>query len=268
MTGGEFIVLLTLGIVAAFVAIVVGVFRLVFRVGHVGARRAWAGMANSSRSLFGPEGSPEELCKALLKKHLDLSPGVQGGLSLTCSGCRGRLDFISDRTEIRFRLDGRVKGSFQVSTATFMTQLAEDDPDAFRIRGSESLYQETFSDPELGRMLRDWRVPFEWKFGPEESLLHLRGIPRDEEELWRWLKGSYRLLQSVPGFEPELVVEDAARPSLSLANGLCQICGGSLGEGFVVVCRRCSTPHHEDCWTYAGECSTFACRERRFVRAS
>jgi hypothetical protein len=50
---------------------------------------------------------------------------------------------------------------------------------------------------------------------------------------------------------------------------LCQVCGegpaadGSTGE--VVVCRRCKSPHHRDCWIYNGACSTYGCREKRFL---
>ncbi len=46
--------------------------------------------------------------------------------------------------------------------------------------------------------------------------------------------------------------------------GRCQVCGSELLER-VVRCASCRTPHHRECWDYARECSTFACRERRFV---
>lgn len=46
--------------------------------------------------------------------------------------------------------------------------------------------------------------------------------------------------------------------------GQCQVCGTEMREG-VVHCARCQTPHHEECWRYMGECSTFACKETRYV---
>ena len=49
----------------------------------------------------------------------------------------------------------------------------------------------------------------------------------------------------------------------STSPGRCQVCGSELTER-VVRCVKCRTPHHRECWEYAGECSTFACRERRF----
>jgi hypothetical protein len=268
MTGGEFFGLLVLAIVAGIVTIIAGVFRLVYRLGDRGARRAWSALQQSSRSLFGPDGSPEELCPRLLAKHVELSPGIQGGLSFECSGCQGRLDFIAEWTEIRFQLDGRAKDTCEVSTASFMTQLAEEDPDAFRVRGNEELYRKVFADSELAWMLRSWRVGFEWSVRPAEFLLRIRALPRNGEELWRWLKGAYRLLEAVPGFEggPSVQITTVSQPSL--AESLCQICGASLGQGAVVYCRSCATPHHEDCWGYAGECSTFACKERYFMRSS
>jgi hypothetical protein len=43
---------------------------------------------------------------------------------------------------------------------------------------------------------------------------------------------------------------------------VCQICGESITHE-LVHCRRCKTPHHEDCWEYFGGCSTFGCGEKR-----
>lgn len=43
----------------------------------------------------------------------------------------------------------------------------------------------------------------------------------------------------------------------------CPMCGGAVSDGRV-ACRRCRTPHHRECWEYAGGCSMFACGETRF----
>ncbi len=184
----------------------------------------------------------------------------------SCSGCPGRLDFIAGMTEIRFEVDGRARARLEVSTPSFVTRLAEDDPDALRVRGSEDLHREVFRDEELSALLRNLEASFEWTFGPSGFFLQIRDLPRDEEELWRWLKLAFRLLEAVPGFEREESVDLSGIARASLAESQCQVCGASLGQGAVVYCRRCATPHHEECWTYATECSTFACRERRFVR--
>lgn len=46
-----------------------------------------------------------------------------------------------------------------------------------------------------------------------------------------------------------------------VGTGECQVCGSKL-EGSIVRCSRCGTPHHQDCWTYTGLCSTFGCGGR------
>jgi hypothetical protein len=46
--------------------------------------------------------------------------------------------------------------------------------------------------------------------------------------------------------------------------GLCPVCAAPLAEG-VVLCDKCRTPHHEECWKYVGQCSTYACKGKRFV---
>ncbi len=245
--------------------IVVGTLRLMFRVADR-AGKLGTTIVSGSRGLFGSGGTPDEILNRLVKRHPGLTLRGSDGLSFTCSGRRGRLDFISNWTEIRFELDGVVSESLEVSTPGFLAQVAEDDPDAFRVRGSRKLYEELFKNPALAAMLRWWTVPFELRVRPEEFTLQLRAQPLYDEELWRWLKGAFALLQALPG----VGVEDLsvlARPTpAALSESLCQVCGSTMGQPPVVYCRRCRTPHHEECWVYAGRCSTFACQEREFAR--
>lgn len=44
----------------------------------------------------------------------------------------------------------------------------------------------------------------------------------------------------------------------------CRICGEEM-QTEVVICRRCQTPHHRDCWEYAGGCATYGCRETLYL---
>lgn len=46
---------------------------------------------------------------------------------------------------------------------------------------------------------------------------------------------------------------------------ICKICGGKVGNE-VACCARCFTPHHFDCWSFAGQCSIYACggKEHRY----
>lgn len=39
----------------------------------------------------------------------------------------------------------------------------------------------------------------------------------------------------------------------------CPVCSGPL-TGRTCTCGACGTPHHEECWTYAGGCAVYACR--------
>lgn len=42
------------------------------------------------------------------------------------------------------------------------------------------------------------------------------------------------------------------------------MCGGALEPAATVWCRDCSTPHHRDCFAYAGKCAIFGCGCMRF----
>jgi hypothetical protein len=42
------------------------------------------------------------------------------------------------------------------------------------------------------------------------------------------------------------------------AAGLCPICTTPLRDP-IVRCKRCSSPHHQDCWQYLGRCATYGC---------
>ena len=44
----------------------------------------------------------------------------------------------------------------------------------------------------------------------------------------------------------------------------CTVCGDMI-EGEHVVCDRCKTPFHRDCWTFVGGCSTYGCQCKRFT---
>jgi hypothetical protein len=60
-------------------------------------------------------------------------------------------------------------------------------------------------------------------------------------------------IEFVAGDQPQLL--DEAR---------CGVCGDGLASD-VVVCRRCNTPHHRECWLYGGGCATYGCGGRECV---
>lgn len=43
----------------------------------------------------------------------------------------------------------------------------------------------------------------------------------------------------------------------------CLVCG-EVAIIEIVVCRRCQTPHHKECWHYYGSCTTYGCGETRY----
>ena len=44
---------------------------------------------------------------------------------------------------------------------------------------------------------------------------------------------------------------------------LCRVCGERIVLDRI-ECTRCDTPHHKDCWEYAGRCAVYACMETRY----
>ncbi|WP_254506760.1 RING finger protein [Anatilimnocola floriformis] len=59
-------------------------------------------------------------------------------------------------------------------------------------------------------------------------------------------------------------VEGQVRPTISLHDTECQVCGDPLTEN-VVQCQKCKTPHHLDCWQYFGSCSVYGCGHKRCI---
>ena len=39
---------------------------------------------------------------------------------------------------------------------------------------------------------------------------------------------------------------------------ICQVCGEPVSEP-LVLCLRCKTPHHQDCWEFVGSCAIYGC---------
>jgi sarcosine oxidase delta subunit len=56
----------------------------------------------------------------------------------------------------------------------------------------------------------------------------------------------------------EFLVSDQAQ---LLEEAHCGVCGDNLASD-LVVCRRCNTPHHRECWHYGGGCATYGCGGR------
>ncbi|HLY74383.1 MAG TPA: RING finger protein [Planctomycetota bacterium] len=85
----------------------------------------------------------------------------------------------------------------------------------------------------------------------------MEGRPAQELE-WaaRFLRVAIKGRTAVP--------EDASL-KVDASAGDCQVCLEKM-DSRVVYCGKCRTPHHEECWSYMGMCSTYGCREIRFER--
>ncbi len=79
--------------------------------------------------------------------------------------------------------------------------------------------------------LREWPQVLEMKLAAEEIVKLLQSMP-------------------LPGIELGERIE--------CASGLCPICTTPLRDP-VVRCKRCSSPHHHDCWDYLVRCATYGC---------
>jgi hypothetical protein len=58
----------------------------------------------------------------------------------------------------------------------------------------------------------------------------------------------------------EFLAEDEVQP---LGEVTCKVCGERIVDE-MVFCRRCKTPHHADCWHFAGACSVYGCGETQY----
>jgi hypothetical protein len=99
------------------------------------------------------------------------------------------------------------------------------------------------------------------------SLTDLRiRIPRVADRI-EMIESLFEAAERVAGAVHEMVRE-TGYAVLALGTGTtgrCPICVSPL-ENEVVLCMKCRTPHHQGCWHYTGECATFACGGRRWVR--
>lgn len=83
----------------------------------------------------------------------------------------------------------------------------------------------------------------------------------DLEQFVEMTLGLYDQLQLTKTEGIEFVHSDS--PQI-IENANCRICGEEM-QHEIVVCRRCQTPHHRDCWEYAGGCATYGCRETVYL---
>jgi hypothetical protein len=122
------------------------------------------------------------------------------------------------------------------------------------------------------------KEPVEFGVGEVEFVQTYRMGRRTELQFLLRDKPKVRLMEGRPAQELEwaarfLRVAIKGRPAvpenasmkLDASAGDCQVCLEKMNSR-VVYCAQCRTPHHEECWSYMGMCSTYGCREIRFER--
>jgi hypothetical protein len=119
-----------------------------------------------------------------------------------------------------------------------------------------------------------WQIDCLRKLVPDERLYVLI---RDGQMIVQKPWQRTRLEQSVAFIQSALELYDQCM--LAKASGIeflhtdeaqtldqveCKVCGEAIGSD-LVYCRRCKTPHHQECWQYVGICSVYGCRETTFL---
>ena len=97
-----------------------------------------------------------------------------------------------------------------------------------------------------------------------------RQAPQPDQELW-FIEFPPEPVSPVPPEHPllESSTQDAPAvpgpPDVEFEDDppACPVCFGRLEED-VIYCRRCGTPHHRECFRYAGACSIYACGSRQY----
>lgn len=102
-------------------------------------------------------------------------------------------------------------------------------------------------------------------FERETLLVNIATYLREYHSLVRYVDLVLELVDLLTEVDDEGIefVEEHAPPQV--IGSICQICGEEIMDQ-VVFCRRCQTPHHLDCWHYYGACSTYGCREKKYLR--
>lgn len=180
-------------------------------------------------------------------------------------GLWGRLDFISDLTEINVATGDHLRQIVEIVPVGFPRNLFQGSGYLkMRARGSRAEYDRIFGSPAEEQVLLEVGTTYDLRLEPGGMTFRLHGLPNSAAVLGFWLACAYRMIDLIVGFDAAVQVTEVA--DTLAENALCQICGSSLATGDVVRCRSCRTPHHESCWQYTGKCSTFGCGSVRFVR--
>src|SRR5439155_23496495 len=150
----------------------------------------------------------------------------------------------------------------------------------FVIKGNDETKVRDLLTPEMQRVIfRLAELPAKALASAHRYSIHLKWLggtltitkPRGHwsyERLEQFVLLSGELLNAAPpALEDEGDIEFLSEVRQPQAiESQCQVCGEPLIAD-VVYCAGCPTAHHRECWEYFGGCSTYACRQRKYVVA-
>jgi Prokaryotic RING finger family 1 len=107
--------------------------------------------------------------------------------------------------------------------------------------------------------------PFMLQVRPGQLVVRAAGRLQDGPILGLFISRCYDLVRRLNAVALPSGIELGA--TFVPADAKCPVCGTKIDPAPRVLCRKCATPHHAECWAYNDGCSTFACGERRSRRA-
>jgi hypothetical protein len=128
----------------------------------------------------------------------------------------------------------------------------------------ESLAHSVFGGARRGPLIEAIRtlgkyMGFVIDLSRDRLLIRVAEVPDSEVLLARIVAAGRELVAAILENAPAIgVLWDEAGPR---PGARCPVCGSSLGSA-LLHCGKCRTPHHRECWEYAGGCSTYACGGR------
>lgn len=132
-----------------------------------------------------------------------------------------------------------------------------------------------FDEPRLRRLipavtgrqlqqLEQWRggTPVAVILAPPNVTVHKRTRLTTVGEVQEFVRQSVELFEHLRLQQPSEITFATSDEAQVIQQMRCQVCGESI-EHELVVCRRCQSPHHRECWEYAGGCSIYGCGEKQ-----
>ena len=141
----------------------------------------------------------------------------------------------------------------------------------FVVKSNDPAFAREFLDAPLRKVIEDIRGlrgndQVLVSLNSSRLMVRILGLPAGLADLAAFAELSGKvydriqlLWQKSTGIE---ILDEEALPS-DAADPVCQVCGSAVLPENRVYCRRCRTPHHRDCWEFNGQCSTYACGEKR-----